>query len=126
MARRKTKHRTGLPRIGGIGKKVHDAWIGYVCINCDTLNCFSIGNTLLDPKNAYLEQKWVCGKCKYIHSKDSPLPFREWPSEYTDPDSLKCQRFWQAAAPIPQETPFQFCFPGWKYAEKYRRHLSKS
>lgn len=96
MSRRKTKHKTGLPRIKGIGKKVHDAWIGYVCLACETLNLFSIGNTLLDPNDIYNTAEWRCKKCDFLHSKDSPLPFKEWPSEYIDPDSIKCQRFWQA------------------------------
>jgi hypothetical protein len=96
MTRRKTKHRTGLPRIKGIGTKVHNAWIGYVCINCETLNLFSIGNQLLDPNEVYRTAQWECRKCNYLHSKDSPLPFKEWPSDYTDPNSIKCQRFWQA------------------------------
>jgi len=96
MSRRKTKHKTGLPRIKGIGKKVHDAWIGYICIKCDILNLFSIGSVLLDPNDIYLNAEWECKKCGYLHSKNSPLPFNEWPPEYTDPDSIKCQRFWQA------------------------------
>ena len=94
--RRKTKHKTGLPRIKGIGIKVHNAWIGFVCVSCETLNLFSIGNTLLNPTKAYNTNKWKCFKCEYLHSKDSPLPFKEWPSEYTNPSSIKCQRFWQA------------------------------
>jgi len=96
MPRRKTKHKTGLPRIKGIGIKVHDAWIGYVCIDCDKLNLFSIGSILLNPEETYLNAEWKCKKCGYLHSKISALPFKEWPSEYTDPDSIKCQRFWQA------------------------------
>ncbi len=96
MSRRKTKHKTGLPRIIGIGKKVHDAWIGYICIHCYTLNLFRIHNTLLDPKDSYNSAEWECSKCGYIHSKNSPLPFKEWTVEYTDPTSIKCQRFWSA------------------------------
>lgn len=93
MPRRKTKHRTGLPRIHGI--PLHDAWITYVCLDCKTLNAFSIKKTLLNPKDAYLSQEWTCRKCGYRHSKASPLPFKTWPSEYTNPSSIKCQRFWQ-------------------------------
>jgi hypothetical protein len=96
MSRRKTKHRTGLPRIKGIGKKVHNAWVGYICICCDALNLFSIGDTLLNPNDAYSTAAWKCKECNYLHSKDSPLPFSEWPSEFTDPTSIKCRRFWQA------------------------------
>lgn len=96
MTRRKTKHRTGLPRIEGIGIKVHHAWIGYVCVNCEALNLFLIGDKLLGPNETYNSAVWKCCKCSYEHSKNSPLPFKEWPSEYTDPCSIKCQRFWQA------------------------------
>lgn len=96
MARRKVKHRTGLPRIKGIGKKVHDAWVAYICLNCKALNLVAIGDKLLDPGEAYSTAEWQCTKCKYKHSKDSPLPFKDWPPEYTDPTSIKCQRFWQA------------------------------
>lgn len=96
MARRKTKHKTGLPRKRGIGKKVHDAWIGYICIKCDALNLFPIRNFLPNPSDIYDKARWKCSKCDYLHSKDSPLPFVEWPPEYTDPASIKCQRFWQA------------------------------
>jgi hypothetical protein len=96
MTRRKTKHKTGLPRIKGIGKRVHDAWVAYICINCETLNFIRIGDTLLEPNKAYFNDKWKCKKCKYIHCKYSPLPFKEWPSEYIDFNSVKCQRFWRA------------------------------
>lgn len=96
MARRKTKHRTGLPRIKGIGIKVHDAWVSYICINCDDLNSLPIGSVLLDPEQTYNTSEWQCSNCGYIHSKNSPLPFIEWPSEFTDPNSIKCQRFWKA------------------------------
>lgn len=103
MPRRKTKHRTGLPRIKGIGKKVHEAWVGYICLSCNSLNLFSVGDDLLDPKEVYAGAEWVCSRCNYKHSKDSPLPFNEWPSEYTDPTSIKCQRFWQAFFKIATE-----------------------
>ena len=96
MARRKTKHKTGLKRIAGIGIKTHNPWIGYVCLNCGELNCTPLEGALLDPQTAYLTESWHCRKCKYIHSKSSPLPFKSWPSEFTDPTSLKCQRFWEA------------------------------
>lgn len=93
MPRRKTKHRTGLARIKGI--RPHNVWIGHACLNCKKLNIFSIGMMLLDPKEAYATQQWPCQNCGYLHSKDSPLPFKEWPSEYTNPSSIKCQRFWE-------------------------------
>jgi hypothetical protein len=75
MVRRKTKHKTGLPRKKGIGKKVNYAWVGYICINCDALNLFPIGDVLLESNDTYSTAKWGCKKCKYLHSKNSPLPF---------------------------------------------------
>jgi hypothetical protein len=97
MPRRKVKHRTGLPRIKGIGKKVHDVWVAYTCLNCKALNLFSIGSEkLLKPMETYSTAEWACTKCHYKHSKNSPLPYKDWPPEYTDPGSIKCQRFWQA------------------------------
>jgi len=96
MTRRKSKHKTGLPRIQGIGIKVHDAWIGFVCINCFHLNLFSIGNKLLTPDYAYNHAEWECTECGYKHSKSSPLPFNNWPVEFIEPNSIKCQRFWKA------------------------------
>jgi len=96
MSRRKTKHKTGLSRIKGIGINVHCAWVGYICINCYALNLFRISGTLLEPEDTYNSAEWKCSKCEYIHSKDSPLPFKEWPIEFTDPTSIKCQRFWRA------------------------------
>jgi len=95
MPRRKTKNITQLPRIKGIGKKVHDAWVAYICLNCKSLQLFSVESKLLDPNQTYSTAKWVCTKCKYKHSKDSPLPYN-WLPEYTDPTSIKCQRFWKA------------------------------
>lgn len=94
MPRRKTKHITGMHRIKGI--KVHDAWVAYICLACRKPNFFSIGRKLLEPNEIYNTARWTCEHCKYEHSKDSPLPFKEWPSNFTDPNSLKCQRFWQA------------------------------
>jgi len=93
MARRKTKHRTGLSRIAGI--KAHAAWTAYVCVSCRSLNLSFQGVSLLHPEEAYQTQQWKCTNCNYIHSKDSPLPFKDWPKEYIDPSSIKCQRFWQ-------------------------------
>ena len=96
MSRRKTKHKTGLSRIKGIGKNVHCAWVGYICINCYALNLFRISGSLLEPEDTYNSAEWRCSKCGYIHSKDSALPFKEWPVEYSEPTSIKCQSFWRA------------------------------
>lgn len=104
MPRRKTRHKTGLRRIKGIGTKVHNAWVGYVCLSCKTPNYLSVGDKLLEPIETYYTAKWKCGNCGYIHSKDSPLPFKNWPSEYIDPSSIKCQRFWKAFFRISTES----------------------
>ncbi len=95
MARRKSTHQTGLPRISGIGAIVHHAWIAFVCLKCKSPNFIDIGEILLDPWDAYLSAHWECKTCNYVHSKDSVLPFNEWPKEYITPKSIKCQRFWQ-------------------------------
>lgn len=94
MTRRKTKNTTGLSRIEGI--PFHDAWVGYICLNCKELNNVRIGNTLIDPKAAYETCEWECSKCEYVHSKDSDLPFEHWDEDFTVAESIKAQRFWEA------------------------------
>jgi hypothetical protein len=96
MSRRKTKNRTGLARIDGIGTKTHNPWVGFICLNCGELTTLPLKDSLLGSRAAYETEAWRCRKCGYIHSKDSPLPFKDWPSAYTDPSSIKCQRFWEA------------------------------
>lgn len=120
MPRRKTKNRTGLKRKTGIGAKAHDAWVGFICLKCEALNVFSIGQQLLDPGQSYLLQKWPCSKCRYVHSKESPLPFPEWPPEYTDQSSIKCQRFWEGFFRIATEHPDSY----WKQCNACGRVLT--
>jgi len=103
MTRRKTKNRTGLSRIEGI--PFHDAWIGFICLNCKELNNIKIGSNLLDPKIAYDTCEWLCSKCDYIHSKDSDLPFEHWEEDFTIAESIKAQRFWEAFFRIATENP---------------------
>lgn len=92
MARRKAKNKTGLSRIEGI--PYHDAWVGFVCLNCNKLNNIHVGDTLLTPKEAYETAVWKCDKCKYVHSRESDLPFENWSEKFKDSESLQAQRFW--------------------------------
>ena len=119
MTRRKSKNITGLKRIPGIGTKVHQAWVGYICLKCKRLNAFPIGNELLDPKVVYENAKWICSSCKYIHNKDSNLPFRNWPREFTDSKSIKVQRFWEAFFRMATEHPESY----WKLCNTCGRFL---
>lgn len=93
MTRRKTINITGLSRIEGI--PYHDAWVGFICLNCEGLINIRIGNKLLDPKTAYETCKWECPKCNYVHSKDSDLPFEHWSEDFTITESIIAQRFWK-------------------------------
>ena len=94
MTRRKTVNVTGLPRIEGI--PYHDAWVGFICLSCKTLNNINVGTKLLDPIDAYNSCEWECSNCGYIHSKDSDLPFENWSEDFTVAESIKAQRFWLA------------------------------
>jgi hypothetical protein len=92
VTRRKTKNRTGLARIEGIS--VHNVWVGFVCLKCRALTTIDIGAKLIDPQWAFETANWSCQKCGYVHSKDSDLPFKDWPPEFTNHKSLKAERFW--------------------------------
>lgn len=92
MPRRETANLTGIERIEGI--RPFDAWVGFVCLKCRHQNHLSIGLNLLTPTSAYATAKWKCEKCDYIHSKDSRLPFKNWPSASRPGRSLAAQRFW--------------------------------
>jgi len=93
MARRKTVNETGIERLAGVN--AFDAWIGFVCINCKHQNHVSIGQILTSPAEAYDTANWTCEHCGYAHSKDSILPFKNWPLAFTLPGSLPAQRFWR-------------------------------
>ncbi|KAF0134460.1 MAG: hypothetical protein FD145_685 [Candidatus Saganbacteria bacterium] len=96
MPRRKTKNLTGLKRLKGIGKSVHQAWIGFVCLKCKNMNVFPVGLSMLSPQETYEGAQWKCSKCNFVHSKAYDLPFSTWPKEFIKSDSIKAQRFWQA------------------------------
>lgn len=94
MARRKAKNITGLLRIEGI--PYHDAWVGFICLSCNSLNNIRIGVRLLEPQFAFENAEWKCSKCGFVHNKNTDLPFQNWPVEFTQALSIKAQRFWQA------------------------------
>lgn len=94
MTRRKTKHRTGIPRIEGI--PYHEAWVTYVCVRCKSLNHLRIGLELLTPQEAYETAEWICESCGFVHSRESDIPFQSWPEELTTSKRVATQRFWQS------------------------------
>jgi 5-methylcytosine-specific restriction endonuclease McrA len=93
MPRRKSKNVTGLSRIEGV--QVHNAWIGFICLKCSELNVIDIGTQLLNPAAAFQSAKWECKSCSYVHSRNSDLPFENWPKDFTDHNSIRAERFWQ-------------------------------
>ena len=94
MPRRKTKNVTGISRIQDI--PYHDAWVSFVCVNCKEHNTFRVGQTLLNPSGAYETQQWECAHCGFIHSKETDLPFSNWPPDSILAESPVAQRFWNA------------------------------
>src|ERR1700686_313214 len=92
MPRRETANLTGIERIEGI--RPFDAWVGFVCVKCRHQNHVRIGVKLLTPTSAYATAKWKCEECGYIHSSNSGLPLKNWPSASTLRKSLAAQRFW--------------------------------
>jgi len=94
MARRKTRNRTGLPRIPGVA--FNDAWISFVCLSCSSHNLLQVGGELLNPNETYETAEWACHECGFVHSKDTSLPFKAWPQQLRDKKRIPSQRFWQA------------------------------
>ena len=94
MGRRAKKNQTNISRIEGI--QPNDVYIGYICVQCNTLNMINIGQKLLDPQYAYQTQKWICKECGFEHSKDNSLSYSNWPEESKKKGSVPVQRFWQA------------------------------
>ncbi len=93
MARRKTKNTTGLKRIESVD--AFQAWVGFVCVRCGTLNHVQAGQVLLDSEEAYEDAEWKCQKCHFLHSSTSDLPFKNWKASWRKASSVPCQRFWQ-------------------------------
>lgn len=94
MSRRKVKNQTNISRIEGI--KPNDAYVAYVCVQCNNLNMINIGQKLLDPREAYETQEWKCERCGFLHSKNNSLSYSNWPEESKKKGSIPVQRFWQA------------------------------
>jgi hypothetical protein len=117
MARRKTKHRTGLARIEGV--PAHDAWVGFICLKCCDLNLISIGSELLDPQTTFETARWLCKKCGFVHGRTSNLPFENWPAEFTDHESMPAERFWLGFFRIATEHPESY----WKQCNTCGRVL---
>jgi hypothetical protein len=117
VPRRKTKHRTGLARIERIA--VHEAWVGFICLKCSELNLIEIGSELLEPVAAFRSRAWQCEKCRYVHGRDSDLPFENWPKEFTGHDSVRAQRFWLGFFRIATEHPESY----WKQCNACGRIL---
>ncbi len=117
MTRRKITNITGLERIEGI--PYHDAWIGFICLHCRSLNNIRIGLQLLDPKTSYETAEWTCDKCGYPHSKSSDLPFENWSEDFKVAESIKAQRFWEAFFRIATEHPESY----WKQCNTCGRIL---
>lgn len=103
MARRKTKNQTGLPRIEGI--PYHDAWAGFVCLNCKTQGYEKIGLKLLTPKEAVEDAEWLCKNCGFVHSHESDLPFEHWPENHRLAESSVATRFWEGFFRSATENP---------------------
>lgn len=117
MSRRKIKNRTGLERIEGI--PVHSACVGFICLKCSRLNLINVGNNLLDPQTTFEKAEWQCKKCGYLHSRNSDLPFNQWPQEFTNHKSVRAERFWLGFFRIATEQPASY----WKQCNTCGRIL---
>src|SRR5947207_4079248 len=117
MARRRTVNRTGLPRIEGIA--VHDAFVGFICLKCSTLNHLKVGDNLLDPESAFAGAEWPCDHCGYEHCRKADLPFPNWPGEFRKHTALQAERFWLGFFRIATEHPESY----WKQCNACGRIL---
>ncbi len=106
MTRRKTVNITGITRVEGI--PYHDAWVAYKCVKCMKMNYVIVGQILLDPKEAIEKCVWKCEYCRFIHSKESDLPFENWLDEYNDSESTPALRFWEGFFRIATEHPASY------------------
>lgn len=93
MTRRKTTNRTGINRIEGIA--FHDAWVAFVCVNCQSLNFVRIGQQLLKPSEAFEECVWGCAKCGFVHSKEADIPLHNWDDTLRSAESEPAEYFWK-------------------------------
>lgn len=106
MPRRKTVNLTGIERIEGISP--FDAWVSFSCIKCKHQNNIKIGLELITPTSAFETANWKCDECGYVHSKNSSLPFKNWPKASTLKKSMPVQRFWLGFFRIATEYPSSF------------------
>lgn len=94
VPRRQSKNRTGISRIEGVVS--HDAWVGFVCVNCGHVCTLRVGDALLAPEDAFNSAAWQCGACRFVHSSNTNLPqWPNWPPEHRAASSTAAQRFWQ-------------------------------
>lgn len=120
MARRTQTNETGIDRIP-LEHSVHDAWVSYICVNCNHINYVHIGETLLTPEQALQTQQWECSGCGYVHSKDADLPehWEHWNPELLEHENLTVERFWQGFFRIATEKPESY----WKMCNSCGRIL---
>ncbi len=64
--------------------------------------------TLFNPQEVFDTAAWSCKSCGFLHSKDSDLPFKHWPSDFTDHMSIRAVRFWQGFFRITTEHPSSY------------------
>lgn len=106
MARRKAINRTGINRRSDVSANA--VWICYSCVKCKAFNFVHLGNKLLAPLYAYDNCQWVCGRCGFVHSKNTDLP-QEWNTYWEESllshTSEACQRFWKGFFAIATENP---------------------
>jgi len=117
MARRRAVNRTGISRIEGIA--VHDAFVGFICLKCYTLNHVRVGEKLLDPESTFFGAEWPCKSCGYVHRRRANLPFPNWPREFRQHKSLQAERFWLGFFRIATEHPESY----WKQCNACGRIL---
>lgn len=104
MSRRTTANKTNIARVAG--GPLHGAFAHFLCVRCHASNTVSLGAAILTPAEAYEGQSWTCGKCGFVHAKESPLPltdmegnslpFATWEPERITAGALPTQRFWKS------------------------------
>ncbi len=66
---------------------------GFICWKCRELTTIDIDGKVIAPQTAFESSNRPCGKCGYVHCKDSDLPFKDWPSEFSNHESVRAERF---------------------------------
>ncbi len=98
---------------------MHDAFVGFICLKCYTLNHVKVGENLLDPESAFFGAEWLCKTCGYVHRRSASLPFPNWPREFRHHKSLQAKRFWLGFFRIATEHPESY----WKQCNACGRIL---